>query len=220
MLEDGLSYPVRGDWIGRIIIGGALSFLSFLILPVFLVNGYLLRVLEGTIRGEEEPPEFTEWGSLFAKGVGAFVIVFAYALIPVVLYLLIVSMFLGGGAAVGGEAGGFLAGFGILAMILSIPVILVIYYLIPAALSNYAAEGEVTAGFAFGVIKDVVLTSEYLIAVLLPIVVAVLLWMATFVLAITVIGLVFLPFIQFYGQVAIFRMFGVAFKTATDREIA
>lgn len=217
MLEDGLSYPVRGDWIGRIIIGGALSFFSFLILPIFLVNGYLLRVLEGTVEGYEEPPEFTDWGTLFAKGVGAFVIVFAYALIPLVLYMIIISMFVGGGAAIGGDAGGFMAGFGLLAMFLAIPLLLVVYYLIPAALSNYAAEGEIAAGFDFGVIRDVVLTSEYLIAVLLPIVVAIILWMATFVLAMTVIGIVFLPFLQFYGQVAVFRMFGVAFATVSEK---
>jgi len=45
MLEDGLSYPVRGDWIGRTIIGAVLGFLSFLVLPAVFLMGYFVRVL-------------------------------------------------------------------------------------------------------------------------------------------------------------------------------
>jgi branched-chain amino acid transport system permease protein len=37
MLEDGLSYPIRGDWIGRIVIGGILGLLSVLLLPAFVI---------------------------------------------------------------------------------------------------------------------------------------------------------------------------------------
>jgi len=69
MLEDGLSYPIRGDWIGRIIIiGGVLGFLSVLLLPAFVIVGYLVRVLEQTIDGEDVPPEFDDWGDLLMKG--------------------------------------------------------------------------------------------------------------------------------------------------------
>lgn len=39
----------------------------------------------------------------------------------------------------------------------------------------------------------------------------------TFVLGITIIGYVLVPFVVFYGQVAIFRMFGTAFKTQNDK---
>jgi len=42
----------------------------------------------------------------------------------------------------------------------------------------------------------------------MPIVVAVITWIATAVLAVTVVGLLLVPFVQFYGQVAVFRMFG------------
>ena len=64
MLEDGLSYPIRGDWIGRIVIGGILGLLTVLVIPAFLVVGYLVRVLEETVAGDEVPPEFTDWGGL------------------------------------------------------------------------------------------------------------------------------------------------------------
>ncbi|MFB6095589.1 MAG: DUF4013 domain-containing protein, partial [Halodesulfurarchaeum sp.] len=149
MLEDGLSYPLRGEWVGRIIIGGVLSFLSFLFLPLLPLYGYLVRVLDRTVEGNEKPPEFTDWGELTVKGVAAFVIGLAYSLVPLFLYGIVVTSFLGAGAAIGGDAGGFLAGFGFLSFLLFIPVLLFIYYLIPAALTNYARKGNIGAGFEF-----------------------------------------------------------------------
>lgn len=53
MLEDGLSYPVRGDWVGRILIGGGLVLLSVLLFPAILLTGYWIQVLEKTVAGDE-----------------------------------------------------------------------------------------------------------------------------------------------------------------------
>ena len=218
MLEDGLSYPVRGEPIGRLIIGGVLGFLGFLILPLFALQGYLYKVLEGTIDGEEQPPEFTNWGELVAKGIGVTVIGFVYSIVPVVLWLVVTGAFVGTGTAVGGDAGGLLAGLGVLSMLLFVPVLLLIYYLVPAATANYAAEGNLLAAFSLGSIADVVLSGEYLLAVLMPIVMGILVFGVSFVLTLTVIGAVLIPFVQFYGQVAIFRMFGSAFASVKGRD--
>ena len=213
MLEDGLSYPVRGDWIGRIIIGGVLGFFSFLILPIFVIQGYLFKVMEGTIRGGDTPPEFTDWGELLTRGIGVTVIGISYSIIPLFLYGFVAFSLLGVGGYVGGDAGGLMAGIGILAILALLPVLLFVYYLIPAAVANYASTGDLMAGFDFTKIFGVVTTGEYLLAVLLPIVIGVLLVIAAFVLVITFVGGLFLPFLEFYGQVAIFRMFGAAFRS-------
>lgn len=218
MLEDGLGYPARGDWIGRIIIGGVLGFLSFLLIPVVFLNGYLYRVLKGTIDGQEVPPEFTDWGDLFVKGVGVTVIAVAYAIVPLALYGLVVVVFLGAGAAVGSDGGGFLAGLGIISALLLIPVLLFAYYIIPAAIANYASTGDLSAGFDIDVITSVVFTTDYLAAILMPIVIGVLIWVVSAVLVITIVGVVLLPFVQFYGQVAVFRMFGTAFVATAPVE--
>lgn len=212
MLEDGLSYPVRGDWIGRTIIGGVLLFFSFLLLPVFVVQGYLYKVMEGTISGEDTPPEFANWGELLSRGLGVTVIGFVYSIVPVLAYWFIAFSLLGAGSAVGGDAGGLLAGAGVLALILLLPVLLLVYYLVPAAIANYARTGDLTAGFDVSTILGVVTTGEYLLAVLLPIVVGVLLVLFGILLSATGIGALFVPFLQFYGQVAVFRMFGTAFN--------
>lgn len=217
MLEDGLGYPVRDDWIGRVIIGGVLGIFSFLIVPLVVLNGYLYRVLERTIEGDSVPPEFTDWGEMFARGVGVSVIAIAYAIVPVLVYVVIVSVFLGAGGLVGGDSGGVLAGLGVLSAVLLVPVLLFAYYVIPAAIANYASTGELGAAFDVAAITDVVFTADYLAAVLLPIVVGIVLWMVTVFLAITIVGLLFLPFLQFYGEVAIFRMFGTAFRNTQVR---
>ncbi|SNR30199.1 DUF4013 domain-containing protein [Halorubrum vacuolatum] len=216
MLEDGLSYPVRDDWLGRVLIGGALGFFSWLVIPAFLLLGYLVAVLESTVHGEDIPPAFTDWGTLLVRGVIATLIGIAYAIVPLVGYSLLVVVVLGAGGAVGGDAGVFIGGLGLLAALAFIPVVLLIYYAVPAALTAYAVDNRIGAAFAPSRLAPTLLSVEYLIAVLMPLVVSLILWAVTGVLAITVIGLVLIPFVQFYGQVAIFRMFGRAFAAQDD----
>jgi hypothetical protein len=217
MLEDGLSYPIRGDWIGRIVIGGILGFLSVLVIPAFLIVGYLVRVLETTIGGDDTPPEFTDWGDLLAKGALGTVIVLAYTVIPVVAYAAVVAVAAGTSGAIGGDAGALVGVVGVLLAVAFIPVLFLVYYAVPAALSAYAARGRLGAAFDTDLLKPALFSTEYLIAVLSPIVVAVIVWIATALLAITVVGIILLPFVQFYGQVAVFRMFGSAFASVNDR---
>lgn len=217
MLEDGLSYPVRGDWIGRVIIGGVLGFLSFLLIPAFALMGYLVRVLETTVAGAEDPPEFEEWGDLLVKGVVATAIALAYTFVPLVVYLVFVFVVLGAGGAIGGDAGALVGSLGVLAALAFLPVLFLVYYAVPAALTAYAARDSAGAAFDVSILRPVLFSTEYLAAVLLPIVVTFVLWIATTVLAFTVVGIVLLPFLQFYGQVAIFRMFGTAFASVSER---
>lgn len=217
MLEDGLSYPVRGDWIGRIIIGGVLGFLSLLVIPAFVIVGYLVRVLERTIAGDEVPPEFDDWGDLLMTGVVGTVITIAYTIVPVIVYAVLVAIVLGTGGALGGDAGALIGVVGALLALAFIPILFLIYYAVPAALAAYAARGEMGAAFDVALLKPTLLSTEYLVAVLMPIVVAVITWVVAGVLTATVVGIVLVPFVQFYGQVAVFRMFGTAFASVNDR---
>ncbi len=224
MFEDGMSYPVRGDWIGRTIIGGLLFIFSVLLIPLFFVMGYLIRVLKSTAAGADEPPAFDEWGDLFVKGLVGTVISIIYSIIPFVVFGalgFVLFGVIGLAGSAGGDGGGLVAGFGFTAMLLLsllfIPVVFAVYYMVPAALTNYAIEDNIGAAFDLETIKPILLSSEYVIAVLMPLVVAVVLWIATSILSITVIGLLLVPFLQFYGQVAIFRMFGTAFKTVANQ---
>ncbi|KOX97247.1 DUF4013 domain-containing protein [Halorubrum tropicale] len=216
MIEDGLSYPARGDWVGRIVVGGVLGFLSVLVIPTFAVLGYLVRVLERTVAGEEEPPEFTDWADLFVKGVVATLIAIVYSIVPLLAYGVLVAAVAGVGAGIGGDLGALIGLTGALLALAFIPVLLFVYYAVPAALTAYAARGEASAAFDVGLLTPTLFSVEYLLAVLVPILVAVGVFVVSVVLIVTVVGAVLVPFVQFYGQVAVFRMFGTAFADQSD----
>lgn len=209
MLEEGLSYPMQGDdWIARMLIGGVLIFFSFLLFPAIIFYGYLVKILKETIEGSEEPPAWEDWGELFVDGLKSMIVSFVYAIVPTAVIFGIGFAVLGVGAA--GESG-LVAGFGLMFFLLLIPIMFLVYYLVPAALANMAIQDSIGAAFDFSTLKDVVLSGNYFIAVLMPIVVGTIVNVVSTFLGFTVIGYVFVPFVAFYGQVAIFRMFGTAF---------
>jgi hypothetical protein len=216
MLEEGLSYPLNGDSaLGRIVIGGLLGFGSFLIVPAFALFGYLVWVLEGSARGEEEPPTFEDWGDMIVDGLKATGVTFVYGIVPFALVFVSIFVIAGGGAT-GDTAGGILSGIGVLGMLVSFLVMFGLYYIIPAALTNMALEDSFGAAFDLDTIKQAVLSGDYLVAWLIPFVLAALMNVAVILLSITVVGLIVVPFLQFYVQVAAFYMFGVAFGKVVD----
>jgi len=91
-----------------------------------------------------------------------------------------------------------------------------VLYLVPAALTNYAVEGSIGAAFDIGAIKPVVLSMDYLMAMLIPVFVAIGVNMIAGILAITIIGLLLVPFLYFYTYVAVFRMYGLAFAKTSQ----
>ena len=163
-IERVVTYPTNSDdWIKTILIGGALTLFSFLIVPAFLVYGYVLRVLRAGIDDAEEPPVFDDWGTLLKEGVVAFVIVLIYQLIP----LIVMAVTVGGSIAAmatGTEAGagvGLVGLFGGLA--LSTLLALVFGYVTLIGLANYAHEGAFGAAFDVDVIRTVAVDGAYAI---------------------------------------------------------
>lgn len=214
MLEEGISYPLQGeDAITRIIIGGVLGLLSFLVVPAFALIGYLVWVLAGAARGEEEPPAFADWGTMIVDGLKATAVAIVYGIVPFVLVFVSIFVMAGSGATGSDTVAGIFGGLGILGMLVSFVAMFVLYYLVPAALTNMALEGSIGAAFDVDTVKRAVLSTEYLVAWLVPFAIAVVVNVVVFVLAMTIVGLLFVPFIQFYAQVAVFYMFGTAFGT-------
>jgi hypothetical protein len=216
MFEEGLSYPLRGDSaLGRIVVGGLLSLASVLVVPGILVLGYLVRVLDSAARTEREPPAFEDWAGLLADGLQAIVITVVYGVLPVALVGFSVLV-LGAGGAAESSLGGVVAGLGFLGFLVSLVALVFLYYLVPAALANFAIEDSMAAAFDAGMLKRTLLSVDYFIAWLIPFVLAFFVNLVTGVLAFTIIGLVFVPFIQFYTNVAVFYMFGRAVGKVND----
>lgn len=217
MLGDAFDF-VRDsdDWVPTTFIGGLLSALSFLILPGLIVQGYLIRVLRDSVDGESEAPSFTRWGELLVDGLKVLLIGFAYSLIVVVPVVLI-SLVVLGGASLGGDSGGvrlFASLASVLLFLVAFALSLVVAYLLPAAMANFAVEGRLSAAFDFGTIRRVIFTGDYAIAWLVGLIVNVAGGLIGGALTILAVGI----FIVFLAQVLTFYVWGRGFAEALNRD--
>jgi hypothetical protein len=139
------------DWISKVLIGALITFLSFLILPAFLLFGYSLEVTRRVLRGDPQPlPPWTDLGDLFVKGVMVVVIGIVYALPIIILSLCATPFWIIADNSRGGAADtiGGLASFGV--SCLSILWGIVMSIVLPAALARFADSGELRDAFQFG----------------------------------------------------------------------
>ncbi|WP_246998893.1 DUF4013 domain-containing protein [Halosolutus gelatinilyticus] len=216
MIEDSIRYPVQGSWAKRIGIGGVLAVLSIFLLPAFLLAGYNVRVMRESIAGSDTPPKFDRLGDMFVDGLKAAVIGIAYAIVPTVVWLVAVSGLVRLGS-LGGDGAAAVSVIGVLLMVLlMIPLMLLIGYLIPAAMANFAKEDSIGAAFDFGTLKPVYLGGDYVIAVVVAVGVSIALNVVTTILSITIVGLVLVPFLLFYGAMVSSRLYAAGFAKSLD----
>ena len=208
-LDFGEAFRYPFQKVASILIGGVLYLLSFLIIPVFFVEGYFVRVMADTIEGKDDMPEWSDWGYLFGKGVGAFVISIVYLLIPMIiigivlgatLLVAIPTIMTGGfGAVIMEVLGGILV---------SIIIAFFFGFVLLVGLLRYADKGNIGAAFAFSEIIDELKEkfTQYLIAYLVLFGAAIVLGLVT--AFIPIIGAIVAVFAGFYIIVVGARMFG------------
>jgi Protein of unknown function (DUF4013) len=145
------------DWIKKMLIGGGMAILGMVIVGAIWLMGYWVRLVQRVARGEERPlPEWDDWGGLFADGLRAAGVYFAYilgALLPIILLVVGVIVFgtglshmargSGSSDAIGGLMG--LGMLGLYAVAWLLMMVLMIY--LPAALARFALTGRLGAGF-------------------------------------------------------------------------
>jgi len=228
MIRDALAYPRTGDdWPTTVLIGGILSLLGMLVVPTILVLGYLVRVLDRTMHGDEHLPDFDDWGELLVDGVQAFAVTLAYGFVPAVVAAVVV----GGGilsftVVEGPEAGGTaLDGFGIAVLaagsLLAFVLGLLAAYVVPAAVAAFAETGRVAAAFSISDLRPVLTSGTYATA-----------WLSAFAIlvgagllasavnAIPVVGFVVGGFVGFYAVVAAYHLVGLAWGEHRELEPA
>jgi uncharacterized membrane protein YjgN (DUF898 family) len=217
MFQEALNYPRNDEnWIRTVLIGAVLALLSVFLVPVFALFGYYMRVLRGSMEGDEQPPVFDEWGDLLVDGVKAFVVFLAYMLIPAIIFGVtvggvIVSAILGNGEPGFGAALGALVGFG-----LSLVVTALFWYLLPAALANYARTGRIGSGFAFGEIRPALTSQKYAVPWLVAIGVLIAAGIVVSLLNIVpFVGFVLALPVNFYAAVVAFNLYGRGYEDAT-----
>lgn len=216
-IESLARYPMESDdWIITVLIGGVAMLFSFLIVPAFLVSGYLVRAIRAGMDHAEEPPVFDEWENLLKEGVVAGIIGFIYQLVPLIVFVVFVggsflAFFTGTDAGAGLGILGFIGGF-FVSWILS----LLFAYVGFAGIANYAREGTFGAGFDSDVITDVITSREYLIAwgyvILLNIAVGIIGGVLNIV---PILGGIVALFIGFYALIIAGWLWGEGFTAAT-----
>lgn len=213
-LDEAVRYPTRSDsWIKTVLIGGILIFLGFLLVPLFLVYGYIVRSIGAVLADDPSPPEFDEWGELFVDGALAWIISIVYLLVP----LLVAGFTVGGSiaaVATGSEIGAA-AGAGGLLVGLTISTILSLAfgYLAVVAIVNFAREGQFGAAFDLDVIKTVALDRDYAIAWLVSVGVFLI---AGVVSSIPFVGWIITPFVSFYAAIVAADLWAGGFTRALE----
>lgn len=216
-IETLAKYPTESDdWVKTVLIGGLLLVFSFLIIPWFLVAGYLVRAIRAGMESAEEPPVFDEWGELLTEGFVAGIIGLVYQIIPLIVFFVFVGgsiMALATGSRTGAGVGfaGLLGGL-FLWWILA----LAFGYVGFAGVANYAKERNFGAGFDFDVISDVVTSRAYLMAwvyvIALNIVVSIVVGVLNIV---PLLGAIVGLFVSFYALVIAGWLWGNGFAEAT-----
>jgi len=221
-IEELAKYPMESDdWVITVAIGGIAILFSWLLIPAFIVQGYLLRALRAGMEGASEPPVFDDWGELIKEGVIATVITFVYQLIPTIVFGVMVGGSLlalltgsdaGAGVGLLGLLGGFLV-YGVLAIIFG--------FIGFAGLANYAKEGSIGAGFDIGVITSVVTSRDYIVAWLYVIALNLVVGAISGVLNVLPgLGALIGVFLSFYALIIAGWLWGDGFASATDTQSA
>lgn len=142
------------QWVGKIGIGALVTLLSFLIIPIPLLVGYMVGVSRNVKNGAPTPlPEWEDWGQLFKDGLSIIVAQLVYTL-P--FWLLACFSFI---ATIGfgrlAEASedifttGMIATFGLVGC-LTLLFAVALLFLSPAIVVQYVRTNELGATFRFG----------------------------------------------------------------------
>jgi hypothetical protein len=235
MFEDALRYPWNGEQkLETLLIGGLLTLLGVVFVPILFVYGYLVRVVRRVAAGEtSEPPPFGEWGELFVDGIAAFVVSVVYFLVPAIvvtagalLFLLPVTAVEAAGPSAGG---GLVAIVGLLLALLGVVVAVVLtfaaLYLVPAAVAAFARSGRFGAAFSPSMLRPIAGDRRYATGWLVAVAVSLVVQIVASVVAATGVGAILVPFLLFYGYVAGAYAVGVgisdiAIGAETDEEAA
>ncbi len=207
MLSESLTYlKDSDDALKTSIIGGLCLLFGFLLIPLFLVWGYVVRVLDRTSHDDDEAPGFEDWGDLTIDGAKAFAILLAYSLVPAVVGAV---LFWGVWLATGGAPGTIGAIGFLLAGALTLTAFVAAAYVSPAAIANFATERHLGAGFDVDELRSVLATGTYATGWLLAFgIVVVGSFVSGILNAVPLIGTVLGAIVAFYALVAAYYVIG------------
>lgn len=214
-IETIAKYPMESDeWIKTVLIGGAALLFSFLVVPLFLVSGYLVRAIRAGMDGADEPPVFDEWGEMLKEGFVAGIIGLVYQIVP----LIVLFVFVGGSIlafATGSNTGSGIGMLGLFGGLFVWWILSIVFGFVGfAGVANYAREGSFGSGFDFGVIREVITSRAYLMAWVYVIALNIVVGALAGALSVTGVGAILATFLSFYALIIAGWLWGDGFAEA------
>ncbi|MEM7332033.1 MAG: DUF4013 domain-containing protein [Chloroflexota bacterium] len=147
-------------WIGKIGIGVAATLLSFLIIPIFLIPGWLAATTRNVMDGKEHPlADWDDWGQLLKDGFSIVIASLVYSAPFIILFIIafIATIGFGGLSEVSEEAAavGLFATWGIVMCVGAI-MGLALLIISPIITIQYVRTNELAACFRFGEIIQLI----------------------------------------------------------------
>jgi hypothetical protein len=226
IISDSIKYP-SSSW-GKVLILGIITIASILIVPFFLLLGYMFRIIKATLAGIDELPEFDEIGDMFVDGLKVFVVGFVYA-IPVWILSAIFGLVTGGNSATAVTSLG--TGYA-LAFILGNIVFLIIAVIIGLielmAIANMAYnDGDLGTAFRFSEILDIIAAigwGKYIVTYIVIVILAAIGWMIGVFTMFIIIGfillpLVIIPYVVMFEARGIGLLFTEAMETSAEEPL-
>jgi hypothetical protein len=198
IVGDAVRYPSQ-DW-KKVLILGIFTLLSYVIIGIFFVPGYLLRVVKATLAGSDELPEFGDWGEMVIDSIKVIIVSIVYSIIPAIVILIGVFGSLASVQSVGSlvspaAAFGLIGGVALIGIILEIIFALLLYM----AIANMALyDGELGAAFRFSEILNLIASigwADYIIWYIVMIIVGFVIGIIAGILNAIFIGIVLTPLI-------------------------
>ncbi|MEG3224227.1 MAG: hypothetical protein BME94_01555 [Methanobacteriales archaeon Met13] len=224
IISDSIKYP-SSNW-GKVLILGVIMIASILIVPIFLVYGYVFRIIKATLAGLDELPEFDEIGEMFVDGLKIFVVAIVYA-IPVWIISALFGVLMGGTMTATTAttldptmvwalfAGNII--FAIIAVIIGLIQVMGI-----ANMAYY--DGDLMAAFRFSEILDYISRigwGKYIITYIVIAIIAFIGFLIGMLTLFILIGIILLPlviapYIAMFGSRAIALLFAEALVEAPE----
>jgi len=141
-------------WVGKIGIGALISLLSFLLVPIPLLVGYVVGISRNVMEQADRPlPEWDDFGRLFRDGLSILVAQFVYTLPFWLLTCIAIIATVGfsGLAGVSEDAAalGIISTFGLVSC-LGLLFALALFFISPAIVIQYLRTDNLGACFRFG----------------------------------------------------------------------
>jgi hypothetical protein len=213
IISNSIRYPTS-NW-GKVLILGVIMIASILIVPVFLLIGYLFRIIKATLAGLDELPEFDEIGEMFVDGLKVFVVGIVYS-IPVIIISLIITAITGSSSSATLSLNPAMIWGLVLVYIVYIIVAVIVGLIEVIAIANMAYyDGDLGAAFSFSEILDRIAKigwGKYIITYIVIAIVAFIGFIIGLLTLFILVGIILLPlviapFIYMFGVRAIALLF-------------